>query len=456
MGKDTFTHEGEVYAVEWAIDSSVFPPPGFVEVGGFEAEAILGAWLARKASQRSGAPSLRGTRLSDSSFRLYRRRSFEGRLPRTITTNLRDPSRDDAPPFASGDLEQAPRVAVALASTTEVACPGHVFSIDAVGTPRDGTYAWSVEGADVAFVDESGTPALPLGPRANLRWFQPSHEIGALLPQIATITVTYSHPNGTATATRNIKVHGVSFETSNLEAKPNPLEVREMPTGVDIGGEDQKVPAMSMNPTITLRIASDCPRKSECARAYRVGFLQTVLSNDRRAEYTHSVRVTDIPVPIRDQLNGTDMAPFYSHAWPFSADNEELTLKHSDTPGTGAAWEDLRPEAPPPPPGSHNRLLRRILFSNSFHVWIAVQNTEVAEHDPGASFVFVENYAWSFSLDVDVDVGKPIKSRCTVPDAEVKVGEIGVGAGDLRPNLDPAYPGIAKQLLWTPPVKGSP
>jgi len=76
MGKETFSHRGEIYEVEWGIDCSVFPPPAFIEVGGFEANAILQAWLGRHApaARPAGVPSNPWIRFEDGAFRLYRRR----------------------------------------------------------------------------------------------------------------------------------------------------------------------------------------------------------------------------------------------------------------------------------------------------------------------------------------------------------------------------------------------
>jgi hypothetical protein len=279
----------------------------------------------------------------------------------------------------------------------------------------------------------------------NLRGFQPDDGAGTLPATTATVTVTYTHPNGTATAHKDIPIHGITFTVTGMTVTAGVTQANETASNVKLGGSPG-VATMSTNPSVKIQMDASCPRKNDCAGNLQVGMLQTVISNDRRTQYTNTLMSLTVAIPIRDQINGP--TPFYEGSTPFSGDGVSVTVHHEDSPFTTAPWRDPRAGSPGPPPAT-NKQLQQINFSNGFQVWLVVQHIEWADHDLSTSFVFLRNYSWSMQLNVTVDTTKPVGSRCTPHSNPPTISAVGTGKGGSSPNLDAPYPNVNNSLSVT-------
>lgn len=337
------------------------------------------------------------------------------------------------------------QVTVTISLSAAVACPGHPLAITATGNPSGGTYSWTVSGGGGAeLVDGTGNP-VNTGPSVNLRSFKPDDATGKIPAQTATVGVTYTHPNGTATDSKPVPIHAIDFDVTNTAVTAGVTQANESAGSLRLGNAPG-VATMSTNPKVKIKLDASCPRKSDCAQNHQVGCLQTVLTNDRRTRYTHTLIEVTVALPIRDQINGPK--PFYQGVTPFSGHNDEKTVHHEDSPGQGAGWTDPRPAAPAPPPPI-NRQLRQMFFSNGFRVWLVVQNIEWAAHHKDTSFVFLRNYDWSMSLNVTVDTSQAVGSRCTPTSNPPTIGAVGVGKGGGSPNLADPYPNVNHTVTST-------
>ena len=366
-----------------------------------------------------------------------------------------NPSKPSSGPAAAcpvdGSSPACPTVKVVINLSQPVACPGHPLSITAVGTPSGGQYSWTVTG-DGELVDTAGT-AVSTGATVNLRSFKPDDAAGNIPQRLATLKVTYTHPQGTATDTKNVTIHKIDFEVTNTAVMPGVTQVNELPAGVVLGNAPGMA-TMSTTPSVKIKLDPSCPRKPDCAANHQVGFLQTVVTNDRRIRYTNTLIQVTVVLPIRDQIAGP--APFYNQSYgggltglvPFSADGDTEVVHHEDSPSQNAAWSDPRVAAPGPPPAT-NRQLRQLFFSNGFHVWLVVQNIEWSRHDPGHSFVYLRNYSWSMSLNVAVDTTKLVGSRCTPTSHPPTIGAVSIGKGASDPNLSAPYPNVNNNVTVT-------
>jgi len=336
------------------------------------------------------------------------------------------------------------KVTVAISLSLPVACPGHPLSVTAVGSPGGGTYSWSVSGGDAQLVDSSGNAAAT-DATVYLRSFKPDDAKANIPPGMATVKVTYTHPDGTANDTKKVPIHGIEFDVTDMTVTGGVTQANEFAGGVRLGNAPG-VPTMSTNPKVKIKLGAACPRKAACASNHQVGFLQTVLTNDRRVRYTHTLIAVTVSLPIRDQISGPK--PFYDGVVPFSGDGDQRTVHHEDSPAQGAGWTDPRPAAPVPPP-PQNRQLRQMFFSNAFRVWLVVQNIEWAAHDKDGSFIFLRNFDWSMSLNTTVDTAQAVGSRCTPSSKAATIGAVGTGKGSGNPNLADPYPNVNHTVTTT-------
>ena len=343
-------------------------------------------------------------------------------------------------------------VTVAITLSASVACPGHPLEMTAVGTPGGGTYSWSVSGGGAELVDGAGN-STTTGTTVYLRSFQPDHATGNIPEQTASVSVTYTHPNGTATDQETVTIHKIDFSVTNttINAGVTQANENEVAGGVRLGN-DPGVATMEIDPRIEIQLDASCPRKADCAANHQVGWLQTVLTNNRRIRYTHTLTEITVVLPIRDQITGP--APFYEGVTPFTSDGDIKTAHHEDSPYQNATWNDPRPGATAPPPAV-NRQLRQIFFSNSFHAWLVVQNIEWEAHDPDNSFVFLRNFAWSMELNVTVDTTQPVGNRCTPASNPPTIEALGTGRGAVNPVLTAPYPNL-NHTITTNPAPGLP
>jgi hypothetical protein len=346
------------------------------------------------------------------------------------------PSGSDGGCSADGGTG-CPKVTVTITMPLAVACPGHPFELKAVGSPSGGTYSWTVSGGGAQLVDGAGSPTSS-GGTLYLRSFQPDNTTGKIPAKTATVSVTYTHPLGTATDSKNIPIHAIDFEVTDTAVTGGMTQANEGAAGVALGNAPG-VATMSTDPKVKIKLDPSCPRKTDCAKNHQVGFLQTVLTNDRRTRYTHTLIEVTVVLPIRDQISGPK--PFYEGVTPFSGDGDQQTVHHEDSPTQGAPWTDPRAGAPAPPPAK-NQQLRQMFFSNGFRVWLVVQNVEWAVHHKDDSFVFLRNFDWSMRLNVTVDTTQAVGSRCTPASNPATIGAVGVGKGAGSPNLADPYPNV--------------
>lgn len=336
------------------------------------------------------------------------------------------------------------QVKVVITLSAAVACPGHPLAINAVGTPSGGTFSWTVSGGGAALVDGAGA-TVSTGDTVNLRSFQPDDATGKIPAQNATVSVTYTHSNGTASDSKPVPIHAIDFEVTNDTITAGVTQANENAGGVVLGagGTD----TMVTDPSVKIKLDPSCPRKADCAKNHRVGWLQTVQSDDRRTRYTHTLIRLNVPMPIRDgdPASGPSPYPFYDAAPDFTADQDTQTAHHFDSPQQGAGWTDPRPGAPAPPPAK-NQQLRQIFFQDHFTAWLVVQSKEWSKLDPPgsdtfmkSSFVFLRHFDWSVHLDVTVDTSQSVGSRCTPASAVPAIGALTVGKGP-QPNMEKPVP----------------
>jgi len=350
------------------------------------------------------------------------------------------------------------KVTVEIQLTKPVACPGHPLQIGAMGKPGGGTYDWTISG-DGELVHWSGEPA-STGGIIFMRCFKPDDAAGNIPERTATVKVTYTHPKGTANDSKDIKTHKIDFDVTNMAVTGGTTEATETAAGVSLGPPG--VATMSTDPSVKIKLDPSCPRKPACAQNHQVGFLQTVTGNDRRLRYTHTLIQVTVALPIRDQINGP--APFYNQTTgysgtqtglaTFTGDGDTKALHHEDSPAQSGQWTDPRAgvgaSPPPAPPPAKNLQLRQVFFTNSFKVWLVVQNIEWAAHHPADSFVYLRHYDWSMHLDVTVDTSKAVGSRCTPRRKPATIGAVGVGKGGSSPTISAPYPNVNNTVTVNP------
>ncbi len=326
-------------------------------------------------------------------------------------------------------------VTVKIKLSQPVACPGHPLSITAVGSPSGGTYAWTVSGAEL--VDGTGKP-VSSGDTVFLRSFAADDATGRIPERKATVGVTYTHPNGTATDSKPVTVHKIEFDVTDTAITAGLTQVDEGASSVVLG-RIGAVDTMDTKPKVKIKLDASCPRKSDCAKNHRVGWLQTVTSNDRRVRYTHTLMTITVPLPVRDgnPASPPSSIPFYDDVTDFTGDGDQQLAHHRDSPGNGASWADRRAAAPAPPPAKNGQL-RKVFFQSGFTAWLVVQNKEWSAHDMAGSFAYQKHFEWSVHLDVDVDTSKAVGKRCTPASAPPTLGAMANGKGGASPVLTAA------------------
>ena len=345
---------------------------------------------------------------------------------------------------AASAITSCPMAAAAVPVTVEiklsqpVACPGHPLLITAVGKPAGGTYEWVV--FDAELVNGAGHP-VSKGHAVNLRYFHSDDGDGSIPEHEANVAVTYTHPKGTAVDAKTVTVHKIDFTITNDTVQRGLTQVIESAHNVAIGALIPQT--MTSDPQVQINLDDSCPRKTECAKNHRVGWLQSVISVDRRARYTHTqIEVTKTqPFPLRDgdPFAGPSPFPFYDKAFTFNGDGDTQTAHHFDNPSQlgrpGAAYKDPRHGAPAPPP-PENQQLRQLFFQIGFHAWLVVQNKEWSKHDLEGAFAYQRNFDWDTHLDVEVDTTQPVGVRCTPQiEAAFTAPIMSSGKGSNSPSL---------------------
>jgi hypothetical protein len=330
----------------------------------------------------------------------------------------------------------APAVSVTIVPFgTEPACPGRPLELRAVGDPLGGTYRWRVSG-NAQLVNAAGSPATN-ETRVFMRCFKPSHKTGNIPERKVSVRVTYTHPNGTARASKRITVHAIRFLTTNVRINRRRLHSRanETAVGVRVGQAVGGNPTMSTDPRVRIRLHPSCPRKADCARNHRIGWIQTIYNDVRRRRYTHTRDAIIVAPPLYDAVPGA-IVPFYGGTNTFAGDGDVQTSHHEDSPYTSPGWTDPRAGAPAPPPAV-NRQLRRILFGMRFTAWLVVQNMEWMAHDRDHSFAYIRNFNWWFNFPISVTTANAVGSRCSPASMRWRRSRLRRGKGGRTPALAP-------------------
>lgn len=332
---------------------------------------------------------------------------------------------------ATAQVQLTP-ITVTLTFPLPVACPGHVFEMDAAGTPSGGTFAWTLSGGGAALTDSGGSNALTTGAQVFLVSYQPDNNNGNIPAQTASVTVTYTVGGGNASQTQTVNIHQIDFVVTNDSVTTGRTAANEQAAGVKLWNDPVTgAPEMSTDPRVQIKLDASCPRKGDCATNHRVGWLQTMLTNDRRRRYNDSEVDSPCGMPIRDVWDPDSLPPFYHSDFvkQFTGDRDTETAHHEDSPSLPATWGDL-PYFPAGRPAGSNLL--QMFFANSFSAWLVVQNVEWSAHDIPGSFVFLRNFNWSMRLNVTVDMTKAVGSRCSPQSNAVSLDQapqVGRGGG---------------------------
>jgi outer membrane protein OmpA-like peptidoglycan-associated protein len=343
----------------------------------------------------------------------------------------------------------APTPAVTIKLSQPVACPGLPLEMTAEGTPSGGTFKWKVEGEPAARLVNLLDDPIDTGDTVHLQSFKTDDTAGNIPEHEVKVSVTYTLPQGLASDSKTVKVHKIDFVVANDTVTAGITHADET-AAESILRNVIGVPTMKMEPEVEIQLDSACPDKTTCASNHQMGFLQTVLTNDRRNRYTHTLVETTVDLPIRDELGGP--APFYDGNVLFLGDKDKQSHIHEDSPFLSATWADPRHAAPAPPPAV-NRQLREMHFQNSFRAWLVVQNFRWGMHDKDTSFVFLRNFDWSVELNVTVDTSKAVGSRCTPQSNPPTIGAVGTGKGAGSPVLtDPTANDSHKVTITAQPA----
>ena len=163
-------------------------------------------------------------------------------------------------------------------------------------------------------VDGAGNP-VSTGDTVNLRYFKAEDKDGSIPEHTATVSVTYTRPDGTAKDSKPVKIHKIDFEIKDKNITTGFTITDESAGGVALKGVDG-TDTMVTDPKVKVKLDASCPRKTDCAKNHRVGWLQTVSTNERKARYTHTEVSVVVPLPIRDgdPFAGPSPFPFYDAA----------------------------------------------------------------------------------------------------------------------------------------------
>ena len=133
------------------------------------------------------------------------------------------------------------KVTVVINLSLPVACPGHPFALTAVGSPGGGTYAWTVSAGAAELVGDLGTP-VSTGASVNLRSFKPEDATGKVPEQNATVSVTYTHPNGIAADSKPVKIHKIEFKVADTTITAGVTQANEAADRVPSGAHRGSTP----------------------------------------------------------------------------------------------------------------------------------------------------------------------------------------------------------------------
>jgi hypothetical protein len=306
-----------------------------------------------------------------------------------------------------------------------VACPGHPHELLATSNTPGGVYTWSIASQEASLTDGRGARLT----NGNIVFLE------GIDPEKVRVTVRYTVAAGVAQADARIRIHPIDFEVIRFDVVAGMSEAVESANGLQIrqppGGQD----TFAVEAAVKINVDPSCPRRDECARNHRVGWLQTLRANRRVAKYPGSRYQEEVPLPIRDATRADSMPPFYDgdEVYQFLWGTDQLTTRLEDNPETDTAgWLD---DPSGLPPGSDLKL-EHLEMSNEFTAWLVVQNIEWAQRALADSFDYLRNLDWRCGLKASVDHARPIGSRATPRRAAARDLGMGGGRGTHTPKLD--------------------
>ena len=315
----------------------------------------------------------------------------------------------------------APKFGVSI-QTNDVACPGQKHEVKAVVNKPGGTFAWTVESGNVRLVDSSGNPT-----NSGDTVF-----VQGLEPQTVKLSVRYTMDWREATDSKTIKIHEVTFSVSNFTAKRGVSWAYEKAGGLLIDSGAGKA-TFAMDPKVTIHIDGSCPRQTDCAQNFQVGWLQTVRSNDCLGLYPNTKITDTIPLPIRDAVPPDSQPPFYDGAevQTFFGDGDNYAVHIEDSPNVGPTpWTDPRPA------GGGN--LESVTMKNSFTAYLAAQNMEWANDvSVSDSLIYLKHISWRCGMKVSLDHNQAVGSRANKRSERAQHWGSGKGQGGTSADLAP-------------------
>ena len=249
-------------------------------------------------------------------------------------------------------------------------------------------------------------------------------------PEEVPLEVEYTESGRTTTATKRITIHGIDYRVRNFTVTRGGFQANENATGVKMWNIPPN-PAFSLDPTVQIQLDASCPRKADCARNHRVGWLQVMRVDNRETRYPSTRFWVDCAMPIRDAWRDT-VRPFYDgpSVARFAGDRDTQTAHHEDSPsfpGSEAAWTDPRPGVA----GDTN--LQSVTLEDRFTAWLVVQNMEWANDvRVSDSFTYLKHTDWRCALTVTINHARAVGSRAT-PRSRNTSFSVGEGKGSGNP-----------------------
>jgi hypothetical protein len=335
-------------------------------------------------------------------------------------------------------------VVVAIALSQKVACPGIPFAMNAIGDPAGGIYTWKVEGGAARLIDGAGASTFS-GDKVFLQSFQTNNLKGSIPPVKVSVSVTYTHSTGQASATEVVSVHEVNFSVTGAKCVFGSPTTKEVSAGVYVGHPrmisngiaDKDTLGVEIHACVEILVGDSCLNKEKCIANYRIGWLQNQLGSESRAvyedkgknrnEYKYLLKKGN-KFPLLDCSHGADIRkPFYLPPDRFSVKKTKICIDLQDTPVDTWEWYD----------SDSLKTLREAYMTNRFNLWIAVDNVQCLVIDKKRTFVFLNHLSFVIDLAADIAVDKPLLGRSKMRYVKSKlIQNFTLGKGSNDPVTD--------------------
>jgi len=268
-----------------------------------------------------------------------------------------------------------------------VACPGRRHEIRAVGSPKGGSYSWSISGGNAHLLDIDGKPS-NTDSHLWLLGFWPDDDKDFFPERKVRVSVTYTHDCGTAEATSHLIIHGIKFDVTDVKVIKQPTIFFIQGRDFVLGARDSLLPQMDTapGPGVTIHLDRRCPRKEDCAKNHRVGWLQTITDFKEEVHYNNKRFHCPVRFPIIDVTSESfRQPPFVLRVHSFLNDGDTQFAIQTDHPGTKHPFTSQDPTV-----GN----LTTFWFKMKFMDWLVVQNIEWEGRDLKRSFIFLRHFSW--------------------------------------------------------------